>query len=534
MMENQQAGVEPAVPCESRGPDHPLGGTASVSWKWLPPLWLLALLILSPLACWGAHPLWPRLVPHGRCLRLSHAWHRLCWALFGLLLMVGQARAACVAGDSLWVKETVAADTATPTAVFNDSTKPFGLQDAFREVCAGAEIRIVAGANHYNHNSASWNGRDNEPPGGACPGCFGTINIDTVTGNISQYIKVTGWADTTTECTLDGSGNPIAGCPVQLDFDKAWQLANGYFLNEPGIAVEGSRSFYACKFIRISNAPGHGVDFSAVAGTKQSWVWFRSRLDNNGIDTLANPGAANGNGYNNVNGSIQHKIIASEIDHNAGYGIEDSSNDVPAMTIVGNYIHDNRADNFAPGGISAHQKEETVISNVIENNDCNGYTDHNVGADSLFLANTIRLTTANASSCPMGGANDGVGATITQTGHVILWNIFAANDDIGLSLGGTYQLIMGGNYSSNGTNVDPGGATVIFDEDHVLTGGEDQGAVTFTSSTDATPTGGTANVGFYFLENGTVSTFQKGAKQVRTDTIIVSGGGAGGNSAYAH
>jgi hypothetical protein len=426
---------------------------------------------------------------------------------------------ACNFGDQLWVSETVSADT---VGVNNNSSFPFGLQQAFRSTCPGAFINILAGTNHYDHNSASWTGRDDQPTDP-------TIYVGDVSGLYNQYVQVVGYADAMTVCALDGSGNPIAGCPVQVDFDKAF-VGTGNWHGFSTSGVNNTARYYAWKFIRESNARVHGWNVGAdgAANGANNWIWYRCRADGNG-----NADFGDGSGFV---ANPSSAIIASEADDNFADGING------AGIVINNKIYNNAFGGSPFGGLTVGLRTDSpgiVLFNALWNNggfgiDCQG--------GCIALNNTVRTTYSTGAT-----RNSGVGyfaelaGSGERTNDLLLWNVFSGNAGAGVYVSSTAmeRILLGNNYSGNAPNVFIASAPIVpnifpgfaFDEDQVQTGGEDTGAVTFISLTDPTPTGGTANTNFYFLDQPN-SMFQKGAIQIRT--TMVSGGGAGGNSAYAH
>lgn len=177
-------------------------------------------------------------------------------ALLAVLLLLSSAlpaAAQCVAGDILWVAETVNADVglaagagrcATDTvagAACNSTGSPFGIQAALDCAVLGVTIRVLAGANNYDSGSTSWNNRFDATKELRVPN----------TGAATNPVRLEGWVDTGTQCnTLQDTD-----CPVVLDF------ATG---TNDGITVIDSLSgrgwFY--QGLRITNAAVDGVDMA--------------------------------------------------------------------------------------------------------------------------------------------------------------------------------------------------------------------------------------------------------------------------------
>ena len=457
----------------------------------------------------------PAVLAYRPCKLEKTVRHRVAiWmgSFFMLLILSPLAcQAACVAGDVLWVKETVAA---TVVGTNNNSALPYGIQAAFRNACAGATINIVAGVNNYNHNSASWTGRDDQPTDP-------TIYIDTVEGVNSGFVKVVGYADVNTPCALS-AGVPIANCPVTLDFDGAFVLGSGGVANpafQTAAAVPGHfTDDYGWKFIRVTNS---ALDaFSFTQGRSQNWIFYRGRIDHNGI-----AGTTQGRGWNVTNGgNTGQRIVASEFDHNSSWAVFSQS---PDFVLYYNQIHDNGVNATGERGGVHVEGETTLISNVFWGNICSTIAGN--GAQ-IVVNNSVRSTTA--ANC------GGTPSLAFAGGGEILFNAFAGNAGAGFNTSATpiVDLILGNNYSNNSPNIDAVGY-IVFDEDNVSGGGEDQSTITFTSATDASPTAGGNNANTslsYPTSTPPTSNFQKGAIQVRTSTTIINTAGQGGNSAYAH
>jgi len=425
--------------------------------------------------------------------------------LFAFLLSI-PLWAQCAAGDILWVKETVAADT---VGAFNTFGSPFGIQQAFREVCPEAEIRIVKGTANYDSTTASWTNRDDQPTDP-------TIYVDTVDATVGTYIRVVGYLDATTPCALS-AGAPLAGCPVTLDFSKSLVSA----INTAGIRISNAGGdYYAWSWIRVTNNVGPGWEIQMGKG--EGNIFYRCQADLNGKQSDASSGAG---WYVNGGGSYL-RWIASQANDNWGAGFHIAATN---GAVLFSKSFNNQISIFDPtgsgivfsGGVSG-----VAIGNTVWNNEAWGIVANQGG---LIIGNTSRLNVVGGSV-----AGTGLSSGVTNLAPIAMFNVLGGNQ-VGLSTGGGPNWLgaaIGNNYGGNSTgpqDPDPANAHVAtIDEDGLGAGTEPVTVVTFTGATNPTPTGGTADVNFYFP--GTLlSTFQKGAVQVRPAAT-----GGGGNSAYAH
>jgi hypothetical protein len=383
--------------------------------------------------------------------------------------------ADCGANYILWVTEDVAANT---VGVFNDPLQPFGIQQAFRSVCQNANIHIVAGANNYDSTSTSWTGRDNLP-------IDATINVDTVSGQASplRTINIIGYADTSTPCDVDVNGNPISGCPVTLDFDQTvttGDLAMGFRID---------MDYYTWQWIRATDA-----DFGGFVQIGDNHVFFRCRADHN-----ARAAIGPAPGFSIGTGGTMNAIISSQADSNYGHGFETGGQ----ILIAYSKAFDNASGSSSTSRGIDCTNNCTLVGNAVWNNLGDGV--NTSGAGAMLINNTIRL-------------NGGVGYD-GSNGNFSLFNIFTENT------GGGWQsnrslINLGNNYGNNtppnvtAIAVPP---TSIIDVDGVVAGTMDLSTVTFASTTNPTPTGGTADITFFYSPvTPFISQFQQGAIQVRS------------------
>jgi hypothetical protein len=441
-------------------------------------------------------------------------------ALILFLTVSRAAWGACAAGDILWVKETVAANT---LGTCNSFAAPFGIQRAFRELAAAAtpgngiqgEIRIVRGVNNYGPASASWAGRDD---GATDP----TIYVDSISGAEAHdpvatpsWIKVTGYLDQTTPCALS-SGTPLTNCPVTLDFDKASFLMLGSI---PGIEVDsmggGFMDSYVWQWIRVTNSIGHGWRLN---GNVNRHIFYRCRADNNGDSGTS----SNGDGFRAEDGAqIQHRFVANQADSNFGAGFNINGED--HWVLYNKAFSNNVAGNGFAGGFSLGGTNgifrPIVIGNASWGNIGAGILTTNDSPGSLLINNTSRLNTNEGGGSLFG---DGIAFGATQD-TILMFNIMAGNARYGLLTSpagaSVMDIVEGNNYGGN-TTAPVGPAMVnanvaLIDIDRIGAGAEDVSVVTFTSASNPTPTGGTADVTFYYAPSTSIpSTFQKGAIQV--------------------
>lgn len=193
-------------------------------------------------------------------------------ALLALGLLAAKASAQCVAGDIMWVSETVNADVGLAAgagrcgtntvagAACNSSASPFGVQAAVDCYTRGVTIRILAGANDYGSASNSWNNRFDATKAVICNNC---------NRGGALPVKIEGWVNTGTQC-LDLQQ---ASCPVVMDFSTG--TGDGWDCQGGGAPCSG----WFWRGLRITEAAGHGID---VGGGTGPMGLANMELDNNG------------------------------------------------------------------------------------------------------------------------------------------------------------------------------------------------------------------------------------------------------------
>lgn len=183
------------------------------------------------------------------------------WALLALLVVCAPAtNAQCTSSSVLWVSELVNANvglnagggrctSATVAgAAYDDPAQPFGIQAAFDCACAGAEIRILAGAGNYSSTTASWNNRFDATK---------QVNVQSVgqSANRGAGLLVQGYVDVSTPCLTNAQTN----CPVVMDFTGG--TSGGIFFNGGGV-IDGN-FFWG---LAVTGAQNSGIALNSSRG----------------------------------------------------------------------------------------------------------------------------------------------------------------------------------------------------------------------------------------------------------------------------